>query len=456
MISSEYRVAIIDDEMANTESLERILKGDGAHVIVFHRPQEALNRLSSSDVDVVLTDLRMEGMNGLEFLEAMKLKDPMVEVIMMTAFGTVELAVTAMKKGACDFITKPLQRVQVLKSLHMALDRRGLLNENRLLRQELQSQADSNATLVGRSPAIRESLDLARRAARSKAHVLIVGESGTGKGLLAEFIHKHSDSFAGILVKINCAAIPENLLEAELFGFEAGAFTGAIKQKKGRVELADHGSLFLDELGIAPVSVQTKLLRFVQDGEFERLGGNETRRIVTRIISATNVDLKAVVEAKQFREDLYYRINVITIRTPALRERPEDIPLLAQHFLSLAAKKNARSVNQIHPDALEALASYPWPGNVRELQNVMERAVVLCQKDTIGLEELSSEISGEKRLRVIRVPVGTPLRDAEKLFIDETLRHARGDKKLAARILGIHPRTIHRHLGEEQAEETIL
>ncbi len=451
----KYRVAVVDDEASNTESLARILQSDGGEVTVFHRPQEALSKLRSSEVDVVLTDLRMDGMTGIELLEALKIKDPLLEVVVMTAFGTVELAVTAMKKGATDFITKPLQRVQVLKSIRMALERRGLLSENSLLRQELQSVTEPGAELIGKSEAMHSTLEIARRAARSRAHVLIEGESGTGKGLLAEFIHRHSEWASGVMVKINCAAIPESLLEAELFGFEAGAFTGATKQKKGRVEISHKGSLFLDEVGIAPVTLQAKLLRFVQDGEFERLGGNETRRIETRIITATNVDLKRAIEQKQFREDLYYRINVINIRAPALRERPEDIALLAQHFLQSAAKKNARPVTWFRPECLDAFSRYSWPGNVRELQNVVERAVVLCMDSEVGPEVLPAEIIGSQRSKVIRMPVGISLRDAERQLIEETLKHVRGDKKLAARILGVHPRTIHRHVDDDLESEPV-
>ncbi|MBI1861595.1 MAG: sigma-54-dependent Fis family transcriptional regulator [Deltaproteobacteria bacterium] len=269
---SKYRIAVIDDEIANTESLDRILRADGAEVILYQRPSEALAHLGGQRVDVVLTDMRMDGMSGIELLEAVKVLDPAIEVVLMTAYGTVELAVSAMRKGASDFITKPLQRVQVLKSVHLALERRGLMNENRLLRQELQSLGMGRGTMVGKSPSILGTLEVALQAARSRANVLIEGESGTGKGVLAEYIHRRSEAAGGVLVKINCAAIPDNLLEAELFGYEPGAFTGAVKQKKGRVELSHNGTLFLDEIGIAPITLQAKLLRFVQDGEFERLG----------------------------------------------------------------------------------------------------------------------------------------------------------------------------------------
>ncbi|MBI3293709.1 MAG: sigma-54-dependent Fis family transcriptional regulator [Deltaproteobacteria bacterium] len=454
---SKYRIAVIDDEIANTESLDRILRADGAEVILYQRPSEALAHLGGQRVDVVLTDMRMDGMSGIELLEAVKVLDPAIEVVLMTAYGTVELAVSAMRKGASDFITKPLQRVQVLKSVHLALERRGLMNENRLLRQELQSLGMGRGTMVGKSPSILGTLEVALQAARSRANVLIEGESGTGKGVLAEYIHRRSEAAGGVLVKINCAAIPDNLLEAELFGYEPGAFTGAVKQKKGRVELSHNGTLFLDEIGIAPITLQAKLLRFVQDGEFERLGGMDTQIVKTRIVAATNADLKRAIEQKVFREDLYYRLNVVHLRVPPLRERIEDVGLLAHHFIEVSAKKNARPVPWLLPEALLALEHYAWPGNIRELQNIIERAVVLCRGESIGVDLLPQELVQARRSRVISVPVGTTLRDAEKQLIDETLKHARGDKRLAARILGIHPRTIYRHLDEtSQGSEPML
>ena len=452
---SKYKIAIIDDELGNTESLERILTSDGASVSVYSNPQEALSKIRARPVDVVLTDLRMDGMTGIELLEALKLLDPTVEVILMTAYGTVELAVSAMRKGASDFIAKPLQRIHVLKSIHLALGRRGLVSENTLLRQELQSLGSGRGVFIGKSRAISDVLEVATQAARSRANVLIEGESGTGKGLLAEHIHQNSEWAEGVLVKINCAAIPENLLEAELFGFEPGAFTGAVKQRKGRVELSNHGTLFLDEIGLAPFILQTKLLRFLQDGEFERLGGNQTHRVNTRVVSATNVDLKLAIEQKAFREDLYYRLNVIHVRVPPLRERSEDIALLAQHFLEKSSKKNGRPQPWLCSDVVTCLERYSWPGNVRELQNVIERAVVLCRDEYVGVDLLPSEIVGSKGSRVVNFPIGTSLKDAERQLIEETLRSVRGDKRMAARILGIHPRTLYRHL-DDSVQETVI
>lgn len=453
---SRYRIVVVDDELPNLESLERILRSDGAEVLTFQDPQTALAQIRQGNVDILMTDLRMGAMNGLELLEATKIVDPGVEVVLITAYGTVQLAVEAMKKGAYDFITKPLQRIQVLKSVHQALERRRLMNENLSLKEELKARVGPELQVItGKSANMREMMDVAKQTARSRANVLIEGESGTGKGVLAEYLHRYSDS-PGVLVKINCTAIPENLLEAELFGYEVGAFTGAQKRKKGRVELAHGGTLFLDEIGIAPLTFQTKLLRFLQEGEFERLGSNETLKIETRVISATNADLKSAIQAGTFREDLYYRLNVIHFKVPSLRDRVEDIPLLAQKFLEDSAKKNARPLPVLSTNALEALTSYLWPGNIRELQNLMERIVVLNRTGVITREELPPEIGGSHRQKTVVIPVGLPLRQVEKLLMDETLRSTKGDKKLAARLLGVHPRTIYRHIESAQVPEVIL
>lgn len=459
MEKTMYQIIVVDDEPANLESLERILRSDGATVRCFQDPREALSSLRLAGADLILTDLRMTSMDGLGLLEAAKVIDSSVEVVVITAYGTVEVAVEAMRKGAYDFITKPLQRVQVLRTVHRALERKKLLTENRSLKEELEHQSGSEyRTIVGRSDGARGIIDTALSAAQSRANVLIEGESGTGKGVLAEFIHRNgaSPDAQGMFVKINCTAIPENLLEAELFGYEAGAFTGATKRKKGRVELAHQGTLFLDEIGIAPVTFQSKLLRFLQEGEFERLGSNETIRVETRVISATNSDLKKAIEQGQFREDLYYRLNVIHISVPPLRERQDDIPLLIQKFLDESAKKNARQAPRISTEAMDALVHYRWPGNIRELQNLMERAVVLNRTGVIDLKDLPAEIGGNQGLRSVVVPVGTPLREVERLVMEETLRVAKGDKRLAANLLGVHPRTIYRHLETQEANEAVV
>jgi len=453
----KYRAVIVDDEPANLESLERILRSDGAEVSSFLDPQEALVFMRNGFVDILLTDLRLQSWTGMDLLEAVKLVDSSIEIIMMTAFGTVEIAVEAMKKGAYDFITKPLQRIQVLKAVHRALERRQLVRENNRLREVVfEDNQSGQRDIIWKSESMGRMVEVAIQAARSKANVLIEGESGTGKGLLAQYIHDRSDCARlkkGVLVKINCTAIPDNLLEAELFGYEPGAFTGATKRKQGKVELAHEGTLFLDEIGIAPATLQSKLLRFLQEGEFERLGSNETFKIQTRVISATNVDLKSAIREGEFREDLFYRLNVLHIRVPSLRERLQDIPLLAAQFISESAKKNGRQPPLIHPKVLELLTYYSWPGNIRELQNLMERLVVLNTSGEIRSEDLPPEFGGSKKDSVITVPIGLPLKKVERLLFEETLKSTEGDKRLAARLLGVHPRTIYRYLEQQNLQQ---
>jgi two-component system response regulator HydG len=445
-----YHAIVVDDETANLESFERILKSDGAKVRTFRDARGALQALSESPCDVLVTDLRMQSVSGMELLESAKEIDPTIEVILITAYGTVEIAVEAMKKGAYDFVTKPVNRVQLLKAIHRALEKRKLVHENSSLREELQHHfASEGKEIISRSVVMRGVLDVVTQAARSRANVLIEGESGTGKGLLAEYLHRLAGPQSGMFVKINCSAIPENLLEAELFGYEVGAFTGAVKRKKGRLELAHKGSLFLDEIGIAPLTFQAKLLRFLQEGEFERLGSNDTLQVEARILSATNAHLQEMIRQGTFREDLYYRLNVIHIRVPPLRDRPEDIPLLVNRFLDQSARKNGRAKPLLHSDALECLIQYSWPGNVRELQNWIERLVVLNRTGVIQASDLPSELGGKVSRTLISVPLGMPIRQVERVLMGETLKRTQGDKRKTARLLGVHPRTIYRYLEEE-------
>jgi two-component system response regulator HydG len=454
-MQNKFRILIVDDEHPNLESLERILRQESYLIEIESDPKKALERLRKSDIDVLLTDLRMDGMNGVELLQAAKIIDPFIEVVLMTAYGTVEVAVEAIKKGAYDFLTKPIQRLSVLRIVEKAIEKRKLVLENSSLKEFIKEKHNQkNIEILGRSKSLQGLVEIANQASKSNASVLIEGESGTGKGVLAEYLHNGSDRSQGVFVKINCTAIPENLLEAELFGYESGAFTGANKRKKGRVELAHNGTLFLDEIGIAPLTFQTKLLRFLQDGEFERLGSNETLHVNTRVISATNVDLKKAIEQGQLREDLFYRLNVINIKVPPLREREEDIALLAQKFLEDAGKKNNKTPPLLTPEVKLALHHYRWPGNIRELQNLMERLVVLCKGERVELSDLPSEISSyEKRSKILTFPVGISLRQVENTLFDETLRETGGDKKLAAKLLGVHPRTLYRYL--ESCEQEV-
>ncbi|NBT57695.1 sigma-54-dependent Fis family transcriptional regulator [bacterium] len=448
---NSYRVAIVDDEKPNLESLQRILRSDGAEVSIYQEPSEALAGLRKSPPDILITDLRMGNWSGLDLLEAVKLFDPSVEVILITAYGTVEVAVEAMKMGAYDFVTKPLQRLQILRAVHRGLERRKLVTENRELKEHLaQHSLSEGREILGKSEAIFRIMETAEQAAKSQATVLIDGESGTGKGLLAEWLHRQGPRASHVFTKINCATIPDNLLEAELFGYEVGAFTDAKKRKKGRIELADRGTLFLDEIGIAPLSFQGKLLRLIQEGEFERLGGVETHKVDLRVVAATNTDLKKAIQEGGFREDLFYRLNVIHIHMPPLRERREDIAVLVAKFLEEAAKKNGREVPLITPEAIDALENYHWPGNIRELQNLMERLVVLNRSRVLDLSQLPLEISDKQSKKTMTIPIGVPLKEVERKLMLETLKTTKGDKRLAAKLLGVHPRTLYRFLEAEQ------
>jgi two-component system response regulator HydG len=445
---------VVDDEQANLDSLDRIFEREGLKVLRARSGQEAVELLRSNAVDVVLTDLMMPSMSGQELLRAVRAVAPEAEVVLMTAYGTVEAAVAAMKDGAYDFLTKPLKRHAVLKSVAQALEKRRLVQENKQLRARL---AGVEQPIVGQSPSLRATLDIIRQAAPSSATVLLLGESGTGKEMFARALHEHSPRAQGPFVPINCAAIPETILESELFGYERGAFTGATQRKEGRIERAQQGTLFLDEIGELTPSVQVKLLRFLQEGEIERLGGTGTVKVDCRVVAATNQDLAARVREQKFREDLFYRLNVIQVVLPPLRDRVEDIPLLADHFIARYSAKNQKPVRALTREALSAMESYPWPGNVRELEHAIERAVVLSHGAEIELHDLPEPVraggaaawpgvAGSVEGRTLTVPLGTTMEDIELRVIRETLRQTKGDKNLAAQLLGIAARTIYRKL----------
>jgi two-component system response regulator HydG len=444
-------VLVVDDEPSNLTSIEKIFQRDGMLVLTAHNAREALDILRVHPVDVVLTDVMMPATSGLELLRAVKQLAPDVELVLMTAYGTVEAAVQAMRDGAYDFVEKPLKRMTIVKTVRKAAERRSLTLENRQLRQELSVLVGRE--IVGSSAALRRVLDIALQAAPSSATVLVLGESGTGKELLARFIHQHSSRRDKPFVAVNCSAIPESILEAELFGHEKGAFTGAVSKREGRFARADGGTLFLDEIGELSPAVQVKLLRVLQEGEYEPVGG-EPHKADVRIVTATNRDLAGEVAAGRFRSDLYYRLNVIALTAPPLRTRREDIPLLVDHFLTVYCKKNAKPRLSVARDTLQKMAGYSWPGNVRELENVVERAVVLCRSDTLRLEDLPETIVENENSTdsTITFGVGTPLDEVERRLIRETLRHAKGDKSVAAQLLGISTRTIYRKLGEEEGK----
>ncbi len=443
----EITVLVVDDEPANLASLEKIFQREGMRALTAANARVALDLLRRHRVQVVLTDLMMPGTTGLELLRAVKEISPDTEIVLMTAYGTVETAVQAMREGAYDFVEKPLKRMTIVKSVRKAWERHALMAENRSLRLELKQL--KHRDIVGQSQALRRVLDVATQAAPSSATVLILGESGTGKELIARFIHGKSARARGPFVAVNCAAIPESILEAELFGHERGAFTGATGRREGRFARARGGTLFLDEIGELSPAVQVKLLRVLQEGEYEPVGGR-TEKSDCRIVAATNRDLLAEVEASRFREDLYYRLNVIAITAPPLRSRREDIPLLVDHFLGVYCKKNGRARLNLAPEVLAKLCDYSWPGNVRELENVIERAAVLCTSDELRISDLPDVIAlaTTPAPSVFSFALGTPLSDVEQRLIRETMKHTSGDKSLAAQLLGISTRTIYRKLGE--------
>lgn len=442
-MNDHRRIIIVDDDQSNRESLAAILEKEGHVVAAVAGAPQALQLLAAQPADLVISDLRMPAMDGLAFLKEVKKAHPAVEMVLLTAFGTVEVAVQAMKEGAYDFITKPVKRLDVVKLVAKALEKQALTRENLELKNRL-AELGEKKELLGSSPLFRQVLEMVQQVAPSQSTVLIEGESGTGKELVAHAIHAKSARAAAPFIKFSCASIPETLLEAELFGYEKGAFTGAAARKAGRFELADRGTLFLDEIAEVPLAVQVKLLRVLQEGEFERLGSNKTQKSDVRIIAATNQDLKAAVDSGAFREDLYYRLNVIKLHLPPLRERHGDVPLLAQYFLAQYAAANRRTFRGIHPDALALLCGYSWPGNVRELENVIERATVLARGEEILPDDLPRELRGTPSQEGIAIPFGMPLEEVERLLIDRTLHYTQGDKNEAARLLGIHPRTIYR------------
>ena len=380
-------ILVVDDESNYLTVMETLLGEAGYEVLTAPSAIEALKISAAADLDLVLTDMKMPKMTGIELLDKLQQLQPDLPVIIMTAFGTVEKAVSAMKKGAFDYILKPFKNEEILVTIAKALKHRHLILTNRLLNQELEKKYGF-PNIVGESRVMEEILALVKRVAGSRATVLITGESGTGKELIARAIHQCSNRAAKSCISVNCAALTETLLESELFGHERGAFTHAVAMRKGRFELADGGTLFMDEVAEMSQGLQVKLLRVLQEMEFERVGGTRTIKVDVRVVAASNRDLKEEVEAGRFREDLFYRLNVVHLHLPPLRQRQEDIPLLAAHFIKKYVQENLRDKTRITPEALQVLIHYAWPGNVRELENVMERAVILCSNNTISPQDL--------------------------------------------------------------------
>jgi len=449
MIAERPTVLVVDDDRNTRETLKRGLTRAGYEILVAEDGSKAVPILQEHEVDLIITDFKMPGMDGMRLAAAARVVRPAVAVIMVSAFAGVDIAVSAIKQGVFDVMEKPLKMRDVKKAAARALENRRLLIENRRLLGELKDRKELDE-IIGRAPSFRQALAMVEQVAPVKSTVLLTGESGTGKEIFANALHRLSPRADGPLIKVNCAALAEGLLETELFGHEEGAYTGAVGSRKGRFEIADGGTILLDEIGEIPLATQVKLLRVLQEGEFERVGGSETKKVDARIIAATNADLHKAVADGTFREDLFYRLNVISIEIPPLRERREDIPLLVQHFIEKYTKLTGKKLKGITPAALDLIQERDWPGNVRELENVVERAVVLATNDLISEIEIRQDTDGSKSspatTGTIPFRVGQTLADLERAAILRTLDAVSGDKDAAARILGIGVATLYRRL----------
>jgi two-component system response regulator HydG len=449
-VKKENTILVVDDDQAHRTMLRTLLSRWGYKIVEADDGQVAIEKVHEQAFDMILMDIRMVKVSGLEALDGIKTYNPAIPVIIMTAYSSVETAVEALKKGAYDYLTKPLDFDELRLTMERAMDHSQLKEENRLLRETLGSHFDIQ-NIIGRSTAMVKLLETVAQVAPSEATVLITGDSGTGKELIAGAIHFNSPRKDGPFVKVNCAAITETLLESDLFGHEKGAFTGAHRLKEGRFRQADGGSLFLDEVSEMSLGMQVKLLRALQEREITRVGGEEVIKVDVRVIAAANKDLIQEIESGRFREDLYYRLNVITLNVPLLRERKEDIPLLAQHFLNTFAEKNRKQIKGFTPQAMDQLLKYGWPGNVRELMNAVERAVVLSRSEYLDEQDLPLVIEDalsdeEKSPSRDAVPADLPLEDVEKTTILKTLESTDGNKSEAARRLGITRKTLHKKL----------
>ncbi len=442
-------ILIVDDEEVLQDVLTALVRKEGHQPLIAGTGEEALTVLEREEIDLVLLDLMLPRMSGLEVLREVRRTDPDQVVVVVTAFSSIEGAIEAMREGAFHYIPKPFKNEEVLLTLRKGLEQRRLTSENRALREQLQ-QRFSFDNIIGKSRPMQQVFELIRLAAPSKSNILITGESGTGKELVAKAIHHHSRRANGPFVTVNSGSMPADLLESNLFGHVKGAFTGAIASKKGLFEMADGGSIFFDEIGNVPLDTQAKLLRVIQEREFMRLGGVETIKVDVRIIAATNADLEAEVAQGRFREDLYYRLNVISISLPPLRQRSEDVPLLAQHFLAAYSRENEKALAEITPGAMELMLDYHWPGNVRELENAVERAVVLSSGESLDVDLLPKSLRQPMQPTVqVAAPNsnGLSLKDAvanyERQLIVKALQAAGGVQKRAAEMLRVKPTTLH-------------
>jgi len=436
-----FRILVVDDEPAQRELISGFLKKQGFDVSSAESGVKALQLFRQDSIDLILTDQKMPHMSGLDLLQAVHAINPETPVILMTAFGSIEAAVSAIQEGATDYLTKPLNLDELLYRIRQVADRYRIINENRELREALRERHRIEG-IIGESGQMLDVLSLVRRVAPSEATVLIRGESGTGKELIARAIHFASPRASGPLVKVNCAALPETLLESELFGHEKGAFTGAVTSRQGRFELANGGTLFLDEIGDLPLHLQAKLLRVLQEREYEKVGSSRPVRVDVRILAASHRPLEALIKAGELREDLYYRLNVVTILIPPLRERRSDLSLLIEHFLRRFAEKNGKTIRGLTHEARDILLRYDYPGNVRELENLIERAVVLTRDDVIGSGDLpltvqNPEVEGDRETNLT-----VAVEALERHMIKETLARSDGVQTRAAELLGISERGL--------------
>jgi DNA-binding NtrC family response regulator len=448
-------ILVVDDDVEMRELVHDVLKSRGHQITTAGGGQEALTLLAQTDFDVVLTDLRMKGMEGTELLTEIKNLYPDIGVILMTAFGSVETAVEAMKRGASDYLTKPVKSEEMIRVVERAVREAALRREVSRLRKEVHKEYSFHQ-ILGKSKAIQAVFDLIRRVGDSPTNVLITGESGTGKELVAKAIHYNSDRRDAPFIPVNCAAIPEQLLESELFGHMRGAFTDAKMDKRGLFEEAQKGTVFLDEISELPLMLQAKILRVIQEKEIRRVGATKSTSVDVRIIAATNLNLNEEVKAKRFREDLYYRLNVIEIKLPPLRERREDIPLLVDAFLKKCGEARGKEMKGVSESALAMLMDYAWPGNVRELENVIERAVTLSLGEKISPDDLPSGVQGsrgDRRVLDEAAEKTLPLHEIEKEYIKKILEKMGGNKYQAAHVLGIDRKTLYRKLGEIEEDK---
>jgi two-component system response regulator HydG len=443
------KILVVDDEQSHRTMLTAVLSKEGFEVSEADDGTSAVKAVENDTFDLILMDIRMTDMDGIEAITEIKKLSPSIPVIMMTAYASVKTAVEALKSGAYDYLTKPLDMDELKILIKKALDYYHLQKENIFLKERLADRFDFSQ-IIGRSRAMKELFETLSLIAPSDATVLIYGESGTGKEIVANAIHQNSPRAQKPFIKVNCAALPETLLESELFGHERGAFTGAVTRKAGRFQLADGGSLFLDEISDMSLTTQVKLLRVLQEREFEPLGSTRTIQVDIRLITATNKDLEEEVKAGRFREDLFYRLNVVPVHLPPLRKRKDDIPLLVEHFLNIYREKNKSSVKGFLPKTMDIMVRYDWPGNVRELENVIERSILLSRSEFISPEDLPQPVQGaeDKDQSLVSVPQGMTLKEVEKEVIIQTLSDTKGSRTQTARILGISRKTLQNKLKE--------